>query len=161
MFVLSPGISPELAEAFVVVVPIATGIAYALRPRYGPEVALAACAVALGAIKLATDLSDAYDVPVALAAVVGGTVFALARLLPAAIVRAPWRRTALVVLGLFCALVGGLKLFDFYDPFDVLLGDVAIVAGVALVYDAVHTFRGRRATSAPSEQGSAGADRAG
>ena len=64
-FVLSPGITPELAEAFVVELPLALALGAIGDGRRGLWTALGVNAALLGAIKLVTDYSDPLDVPVA------------------------------------------------------------------------------------------------
>ena len=133
---MSPGITPELVGLFVVELPILVGLAYAMGGRKGVELAFALNAVALGLVKLATDLSDLLDLPVALAGLAGG----------AAILRAHydaswmWLPPVLLwkILGAAVLLVGAYKILrDFYDPFDLLLGDVCVVAGAWLLLGTV------------------------
>ncbi len=129
-FLLSPGITPELTDIFVVELPLAVGLGYLLGRRYGFEVLFALNAVALGAVKWYTDYFDLPDVAVALAAIVGGALW-----LATLVERVPAnraRRTAFSVLAPIFALVGAVKLLDFYDPFDILLADAVIVVAVAL-----------------------------
>jgi hypothetical protein len=136
-FILSPGISPELTDVFVVGVPLALGLGYLFWQRTGFELALASSALTLGLIKLVTDYSDPWDVGVALAAILGGIAWILIstgfvkRILAARPVR--W------ILGFFCIGLGVLKLRDFYDPFDLLLADSTIVVGMALWLYGRHT----------------------
>ncbi|HEV8049278.1 MAG TPA: hypothetical protein VGP88_01660 [Thermoplasmata archaeon] len=133
-FDLSPGITPALTDVFVVVVPLAVGLGYLLAKRSGFEAAFAVSAIALGAIKVSTDYSDVFDLAVALAAIVGGAVW-----LWFSVRGRAWNgRVAEAfgwLLGIGSVVVGLLKLRDFYDPFDILLADATVVAGVAvLVY---------------------------
>ena len=129
-FLLSPGITPELTDLFVVELPLAVGLGYLLGRRYGFELLFVLNAVALGAVKWYTDYLDLPDVAVALAAIVGGALWlaSLAGRLP---VNRP-RRTAFSVLAPIFAGIGAVKLLDFYDPFDILLADAVIVAAAAL-----------------------------
>lgn len=130
-FELSPGITPALTDIFVVGVPLLIGLGYLLAGRRGFEFAFGASAVVLGAVKLYTDYTDPFDVVVALAALLGGGFW-----LRYAGLGRGWTGRAVSttawVGGLGCVVVGLLKLRDFYDPFDILLADAAVVAGAAL-----------------------------
>jgi hypothetical protein len=131
-FLLSPGITPELTDVFVIGVPLAVGLGGLLFGRRGLEVAFGASAVALGAIKFATDLTDLGDDLVALGATLGGLgwVFLALRPMP----RGRLFRALVVLFGVFAVVVGLIKIRDdFYDPFDLLLADTSIVAGVAWI----------------------------
>ncbi|MCI4368887.1 MAG: hypothetical protein L3K09_04920 [Thermoplasmata archaeon] len=127
-FTLSPGITPELTDLFVLELPVLLAAGYALRKGRGFEVALALNALALGAIKFATDFTDLPDDVVSIAGLLGGAGVLTAggagwrpRIPPVAL----WR-----LLGVLFVLVGAVKaLRDFYDPFDLLLADTAIACG--------------------------------
>jgi hypothetical protein len=128
-FRLSPGITPFLADLFVLEIPLALGLAYALRRRPGVELVVALNALGLGAIKLVTDYADVKDIVVALAGIVGGLV------LLSWFGSAAWRTRGLVrmerVVAVGLILVGVFKAVgDFYDPFDLLLSDMIVVSGV-------------------------------
>ncbi len=129
-FLLSPGITPELTDVFVVELPIVVGLGYLFGKRTGFEIAFALNALALGVVKGVTDYLDLPDVIVAAAAIVGGALWlavATGQLPPG---RA--RRTVFPVLAPIFVIVGLSKLTDFYDPFDILLADAVIVAAAAL-----------------------------
>jgi hypothetical protein len=129
-FLLSPGITPELADAFVIAVPLAVGFGYLLGGRRGFELGVSLAAIVLGAIKLSTDFRDLPDDVVALAAMVGGATWALW----ATETFRDGRSTRLLggIFGPLVLLVGVIKLRDFYDPFDLLLADCTILAGAAI-----------------------------
>jgi peptidoglycan/LPS O-acetylase OafA/YrhL len=129
-FLLSPGITPELADVFVIAVPLAVGFGYLLAGRRGFELAVSLAAIVLGGIKLYTDYQDLPDVAVALAAILGGALWALRSngFLP----QSRGMRIAGAVVGAAAVLVGVVKLRDFYDPFDLLLADTTILSGAAL-----------------------------
>ena len=130
-FLLSPGITPELADAFVIELPVAVGLGYLLARRTGFEVAFALNALALGAIKLVTDYGDLLDAAIALATLAGGGAW-----LHLAFRRSPMTETArglFLLVGATSLVAGLVKLQDFYDPFDLLLADAAIVAGIAIL----------------------------
>jgi hypothetical protein len=124
-FRLSPGITPELTDLFVVVVPLAVGFGYLLWRRRGFELAFALSAIVLGGIKLYTDSPDLPDDVVAGSAILAGVLWALLATGAFRIRRGSWIPVA--VLG------GFVKLRDFYDPFDLLLADCIMVAGLAIV----------------------------
>jgi hypothetical protein len=128
-FRLSPGITPFLADLFVLEIPLALGLAYALRRRPGVELVVALNALGLGAIKLVTDYADVKDIVVAIAGLVGGLV------LLSWFGSAAWQTRRLVwferVVAVGMILVGVYKAVgDFYDPFDLLLADMIVVSGV-------------------------------
>ncbi len=129
-FLLSPGITPEITDVFVVELPIALGLAYLWGRRYGFEVAIALNALALGAVKWVTDYFDLPDVLVALAALVGGALW-LANL-SGRLPESRLRRAGYAMIAPIFAVIGLAKLFDFYDPFDILLADAVILSAVAL-----------------------------
>jgi hypothetical protein len=131
VLVLSPGISPVLAVSAVVGVPLLFALGYLLGGRRGFELAVAAASIALGSVKGWTDARDLYDLPVWAAAVFGGAV-----LLTDLALRELGRRTArwpLWIVGGFAVVAGLWKLQDLFDPFDVILADAAIVAGLVLL----------------------------
>jgi hypothetical protein len=127
-FHLSPGITPELADLFVVELPILVGLAYGLWGRRGVEVAFGLNGVALGVVKFVTDPTDLPDVVVALAGVIGGAAILASRFgSPSSWFPPPllWQALGGVVL-----VIGVIKILrDFYDPFDLLLGDACVVSG--------------------------------
>jgi hypothetical protein len=129
-FLLSPGITPQLTDLFVLEFPLAVVFAYFLRGRQGLELAFGLNALVLAVIKLVTDISDPEDVAVALAVLAGG-LGVLYPLLAARGARLSFGVSVLVggiagALGCFKALA------DFYDPFDLLLADLGIVTGLWL-----------------------------
>ena len=149
-FQLSPGITPELTDAFVIELPLALAAGYLFGRRVGFEVAMALNAVALGVVKFLTDYADPWDDLVSAAAVLGGG-FWIPTVRGALNGRRPLR-TALAIAGLVCVLIGVYKLTDFYDPFDLLLADCVIVAGLALwVYR--RGYPGPTATSTSAADG--------
>ena len=130
-FLLSPGITPELTDVFVLELPIALGVGYLLGGRRGFELAFAANAVVLAIVKLVTDYFDPWDDAVALSALFAGGLWIGVR--EGGGVGGRAARTILGVVGIASLLFGLLKLTDFYDPFDLLLADAAIVSGIALL----------------------------
>lgn len=128
-FNLSPGITPLLTDLFVVQVPIALALGYAIRTGRGFQFAFGLYAVVLGAIKLYTDYTDLLDLPVAFGGIVGGLgVLAIS-------VRPAWRlgRSIRRVGAVLLVLIGAIKVArDFYDPFDVLLADLILGSGLFL-----------------------------
>ena len=130
-FLLSPGITPELTDVFVLELPIVLGAAYLLGGRRGFELAFAANAIVLAIVKLVTDYSDPWDDAVALSALFGGGLWIRVR--EGGGVSGVAARTVLGLIGIVSFLFGLVKLTDFYDPFDLLLADAAIVCGIALL----------------------------
>lgn len=129
-FLLSPGITPQLTDLFVLEFPLAVGFAYFLRGRQGFELAVGLNALVLAVIKLVTDISDPEDVAVALGVLAGG-LGVLYPLLAPRLAPLPFRVT--VPLGAVVGALGCLKaLGDFYDPFDLLMADLGIVTGLWL-----------------------------
>ncbi len=127
-FLLSPGITPQLTDLFVLEFPLALGFAYFLRGRQGVELIVGLNALVLAVIKLVTDPSDLWDVIVAVGVAAGGVAVLYPLLVPAA---SPLSFRASVVLGGTVGALGCLKaLSDFYDPFDLLMADLGIVAGL-------------------------------
>ena len=131
-FLLSPGITPTITDVFVVEFPILLGLAYAIWGRRGVVAGFGLNGLALGLVKVYTDWSDLLDLLVALAVLAAS----LAVLLPLdGPPRVALRRSAaLRALGGLALLLGLLKIaLDFFDPFDVLLTDVGVVAGLWLL----------------------------
>jgi hypothetical protein len=130
VFLLSPGITPELTDVFVIELPLALAVGYLFGRRTGFEVAFALNALALGVVKLVTDFPDVWDDLVSFSALFGGGLWLVTTL------RMVDGRSSLrwvsAAAGLFFVLVGLAKLTDFYDPFDLLLADAVIVSGIAL-----------------------------
>lgn len=129
-FLLSPGITPQLTDLFVLEFPIAVGFAYFLKGSKGVELVIGLNALVLAVIKIVTDYSDPYDDLVSVAVLAGG----LGVLYPLLVSGAPHLSFGVgVTLG---AVVGALGLFkaagDFYDPFDLLMADMGVVAGLWL-----------------------------
>lgn len=131
VFLLSPGITPEITDIFVIGFPIALGLGYLLRRRIGFEVAFVLNALALAGVKLATDYFDPWDDAVTLATLLGATYWSLA--LRGTLSRAGTYRGVVGAAALLVVLIGILKIVtDFYDPFDILQADATIVAGLAV-----------------------------
>ncbi len=130
-FLLSPGITPELTDVFVIELPIVLGAGYLFGGRRGFELAFAANAIVLAIVKLVTDYFDPWDDAVALSALVGGGLWVLVRESGGVRGRTSW--TVIGLAGLVAILFGLVKLTDFYDPFDLLLADAAVVCGIALL----------------------------
>lgn len=154
-FLLSPGITPELTDLFVIEFPIALGLGYVLGRRAGFEFAFVLNALVLGTVKLVTDYADVWDDAVSLAAVLGGVLWiGISRNWPKG---AGSSRGTLRVLGVVFVIFGVLKVLnDFYDPFDLLLADCAIVAGIAVAFypggkrdDPVAPWSGSASSSRP------------
>ncbi|MCI4330781.1 MAG: hypothetical protein L3K19_02895 [Thermoplasmata archaeon] len=129
-FLLSPGITPQMTDLFVLEFPIALGFGYFLQGRRGVELVVALNAVVLALIKLTTDLPDPWDVLVAVGVLAGGLGVAY----PLLAEGAPRLSFGLSVgLGAVVGALGCLKaLSDFYDPFDLLMADLGIVTGLWL-----------------------------
>ena len=131
-FVLSPGLTPGLTDAFLLELVLAVGVGHLLDRERGVEIALALNAIALASVKLITDWADLPDVPVGVAGILGGGALLL---------RGRWGRSAAPagpwpsrLLGAAVLLLGAVKGFgDFYDPFDLTLGMVLVVVGLWLV----------------------------
>jgi len=148
-FLLSPGITPELTDVFVIELPLALAAGYLFGRRTGFEVAFALNTLALGVVKLVTDFPDIWDDIVSVSALLGGGLW-LATTLRLLDGRTSLRSVC-AVAGLIFVVAGLAKLTDFYDPFDLLLADAVIVSGIALwVYR--HGYPG--ATAAPSSASS-------
>ncbi len=117
-FVLSPGITPLIAEVAVAIVPLALLTGYAFGRGRGLGLGFAAVLLGLSAFKLYTDWFDPYDVIVAVGGIFGG-------LLVAQSVRRgpPLRRGALrIPIAVVLAIVGLYKIrADFFDPYDLEL----------------------------------------
>lgn len=145
-FLLSPGITPELTDAFVLELPLALALGYFAARGYGLELAFLLNLLALGVVKWITDWSDPLDDVVAASALLGGALWLA--LLHGRPRRARLRSLLGAVLGPFLVLVGALKLTDFYDPFDLLLADAVVVAGIALWW---YRHRSLRESSAKSD----------
>jgi hypothetical protein len=129
-FLLSPGITPELTDLFVVELPIAIAAGFFLARARGFGWAFGLNALALGAIKLITDYGDPGDDIVAAAAVIAGLLFLGQAVSSGWLVRVP--KVALSVGGGLLLAVGAIKISaDFYDPFDLLLADMAVAGGIA------------------------------
>ena len=148
-FCLSPGITVELTDLVLVEFAVVIGFAYLISGTRGFELAFAANALLLGLIKFVTDYTDRSDLPVALSGILGG-VFAgvLAS-------RQLTLSFGLRVLGRFGGFVfaaaGAIKIVtDFCDPFDILLGAVAVVAGGLLW---LHTGRTGSLRAPPRAEG--------
>jgi hypothetical protein len=130
VFQLSPGITPELTDAFVIELPLALGTGYLVGRRAGFEFAFALNVLALGLVKFLTDYADPWDDLVSAAAVLGGGFWIPT--MRGALNGRRLLRSSLAVAGLVFVVLGVVKLTDFYDPFDLLLADGVIVAGLAL-----------------------------
>lgn len=133
-FLLSPGITPLLTDLFVAELPLAVGLGLIIGRARGAFLALALNAFALAAIKLATDWFDGGDDIVSLGALVAGLILVGAAARP--VVLARLHRAGWIVGGVLLIGIGGLKVAsDFYDPFDLLLADLAVVGGfIAIAY---------------------------
>jgi hypothetical protein len=134
-FALSPGITPALTDVFVVELPILLGVGYFLGRRRGFEVVFALNAIALGAVKLYTDWADPPDVVISVAAVASGAGWLLALAnVGAGGVRPRGAFPGAGAIGVFGLAAGAWKAWhDFYDPFDLLLADAALISGLALI----------------------------
>lgn len=131
-FLLSPGITPTITDVFVVELPILLGLAYACFGRRGVVAGFALNGLALGLVKVYTDWSDLLDLVVALAVLAASVAILLPLEGPKSTARA--RSVAVRSLGGVAVLLGLLKIaLDFFDPFDVLLADVGVVAGLWLL----------------------------
>ncbi|HZY69488.1 MAG TPA: hypothetical protein VFF67_00725 [Thermoplasmata archaeon] len=147
-FLLSPGITPLLADLFVSEVPVAIGLGLVLARSRGVLLAVALNAWAMGAIKLVTDWQDLPDAVVAVGAVLAGGVLVVAAARPEWLGRvhsAGWIAGGLLLIGL-----GAFKIrFDFYDPFDVLLADLEVIGGLVALAHGIAARRSGRRTAPP------------
>ena len=126
-FELSPGITPALVGAVSVELPLALGLGYLLFRGRGFEYALGLNGIVLGSLKVLTDYRDLYDTTIALLALVGGLTLVARVALPRG--RAP--AFFLLFLGVYAIPFGATKLLgDFYDPFDLVVADLAVVLGL-------------------------------
>ncbi len=126
-FELSPGITPALVGAVALELPLAFALGYLFFRERGFELALGLNGIVLGTIKVLTDYRDLYDTTIALFALVGGLT------LVAQVVHPRGRAPAffLLFLGVYGIPFGVTKLLgDFYDPFDLVVADLAISLGV-------------------------------
>jgi len=125
-FDLSPGITPALVGAVAVELPLALALGHLLLRERGFAIALGMNGVVLGAIKVLTDYRDLYDTTLALLALAGGLA------LVAWTGDRRWRVPGVVLLflGVYGSSFGITKLIgDFYDPFDLMVADLAISLG--------------------------------
>ena len=126
-FELSPGITPALVGAVAVELPLALALGYLFLRERGFELALGLNGIALGAIKVLTDYRDLYDATIALLALAGGLVLLGQMAYP----RKPVPAFLLLFLGVYGIPFGVTKLLgDFYDPFDLVVADLAVALGV-------------------------------
>jgi hypothetical protein len=126
-FELSPGITPALVGAVAVELPLALGLGYLFFRGRGFEFALGWNGIVLGSLKVLTDYRDLYDTTIALLALVGGLTLVAQVALPRG--RAP--AFFLLFLGVYGIPFGATKLLgDFYDPFDLVVADLAVVLGL-------------------------------
>ncbi|HEV2318052.1 MAG TPA: hypothetical protein VGV89_10855 [Thermoplasmata archaeon] len=154
-FLLSPGITPALTDAALVLFVGATALGSILAGRRGFILGLLVAGLVLGAIKLYTDWTDLEDDAVSVAAIGAVVFWALSSERPTAVGGFPG---GLVYSGSVIAVAAGVfkTVGDFYDPFDLLLAFCAVIGGVAVGVDLYR--RGR--SQAPSA-GSSGPTRAG
>jgi hypothetical protein len=147
-FNLSPGITPELTDLFLLEFTVVLGVAYFWRGGRAVELVIGLNAVALGVIKAVTDWSDLPDLAVALAAIVAGGALSVQALLPGG--RLPAPAALWVVIGLGAVALGLIKVaLDFYDPFDLLLAALTVVAGFGIAVRAAGWGRGSRPSGSP------------
>ena len=131
-FTLSPGLTPELTEAFLLELLLAIGVAHLLDRTRGLETAIALNAAALALVKLVTDWGDLPDVPVGIFGAIAGAVL-LARTWGLGPVGRP-ARWGVRLLGALVLVLGAIKgLGDLFDPFDLMLGIVLAVVGLWLL----------------------------
>jgi hypothetical protein len=129
-FLLSPGLTPELTDVFVIEVPLALGAGMILARRTGLGWALLLNLLVLGIIKYLTDASDLHDDIVSIGAMVSAIAVGLSLRVP----RVRGLRVFEFLLGLFALGIGIWKaVSDFYDPFDLLLSDMLMLAGLWLL----------------------------
>lgn len=132
-FVLSPGITPELTDLFVVEFPLLLGIGYLWKGGRGVALAFGLNAAALAVSKLVTDFFDLYDALVAGSALLAGlgTVWLTAREGP---IRSPTLRGLGAAIAVAAVVLCGIKIrTDFFDPFDLLLADAGLVSGLVVL----------------------------
>lgn len=153
-FELSPGITPLLADAAVVVLPLAIAAGVLAGGRRCLLVALGAVTAVLGLIKVLTDWGDLKDLVVGLAGVGVGLAAVIETLDVPALRTLP--RALEIALGAAGVLVGTYKVVsDFYDPFDAELG--ALTASVALQVVVARSLRRRGASVPPPDPAARGA----
>ncbi|MCI4351996.1 MAG: hypothetical protein L3K14_01215 [Thermoplasmata archaeon] len=132
-FLLSPGITPALVGACSVEIPLAFGLAYVFFRGRGLEVAIGLNTVGLAAIKIYTDYADLYDLLLAVVILAAGLVWLVLSFSwhrsPARLIRGGSMALATLVVPL-----GAIKVIsDFYDPFDIFLACLGILAGAFLL----------------------------
>jgi hypothetical protein len=141
-FLLSPGITPTLTDAALVVFLVGLGAGSVLGGRRGFVLGLAAAGTIVGAIKLYTDWADPKDDLIALVAVAAVLFWAVSTVIPTVRTRFPAvlgyaGATIAILTGMYKA--GG----DFYDPFDLLVAFTSLLGGLGVAVDLVRTRRGR------------------
>ncbi len=135
MFDLSPGITPLLTDIFVLLVPLSIGLEQVARrtPLVG-SLALPGCLLLMASIKLFTDYSDPPDALLAGWGVLLSLTLPSVYLIRAESIGRGRALTFLVALGAGGVLLGAIKVrTDFFDPFDLLLSVLLVLAGAALV----------------------------
>ncbi len=126
-FELSPGITPALVGAVAVELPLSLCLGYLFFRERGFELALGVNGIVLGTLKVLTDYRDLYDTTIALFALVGGSTLVAQVAYPRG--RAP--AFFLLFLGVYGIPFGVTKLLgDFFDPFDLVVADLAVVLGL-------------------------------
>lgn len=143
-FQLSPGITPAITGVSVTLIPLALGVGAIVAGRKGFSVAMALSALGIGAWKIWTDYTDPPDVAVAAAGVLAALLWVVVEFRP--ILEGRGARVVTIVVGLAAFLLGAVKMLDFYDPFDLILADVAVLSGLALLVSAVRGRGNLRAT---------------
>jgi hypothetical protein len=135
-FLLSPGITPFITDASLVLYVLGPAIGAIVGGRRGLIASFAAVSVLVSIIKLVTDWSDLWD-----------DVVSVARADARAQAGEP-PRASFLMLGAAAVALGFVKVIsDFYDPFDMLVAFSAIIAGLALLR--FWTLPGRAAPPAP------------
>ena len=132
-FILSPGITPELTGIFAIELPLALGLGALVDRQRGVYVAAAANGVILAGIKIWTDWADAFDLLLSVAALAASVLWSV-RVLENSL-RLRWPRTTVwpALVGVVAVVLSVFKLVtDLFDPFDLFLADIALVAGLAL-----------------------------
>jgi hypothetical protein len=144
-FLLSPGITPFITDASLVLYVLGPAIGAIVGGRRGLIASFAAVSVLVSIIKLVTDWSDLWDDVVSVAGL--GAPLLLARADARAQAGEP-PRASFLMLGAAAVALGFVKVIsDFYDPFDMLVAFSAIIAGLALLR--FWTLPGRAAPPAP------------
>ena len=134
-FNLSPGITPFITDVALIGVVVSLGFAAVLSRKNSFAIywVLGIDSLAVSLFKVYTDLFDFWDLVLALFVVFESVLLFLACFRGSSFLRLGVRAFS-VVLALLSISFSILKIsFDFYDPFDVLLSCLGIIAGFSIL----------------------------